>query len=98
MVAGTICYMSLTEDVGVIFTINVNLYMVYTRMWQLFYMFNNASESAAEWSTLEEYLKKVVCEPLHTKTNLREYTLVDKHGKILPKNDEYHIYGPSGTG
>jgi ATPase subunit of ABC transporter with duplicated ATPase domains len=61
-------------------------------------MFNSASESAAEWATLEEYLKKVVCEPLHQKTDLREYTLADKHGKILPQHAEYHIYGPSGTG
>ena len=98
MVAATIYYMSFTENVGVLFTINANLYLVYTRMWQLFYMFNNASESAAEWATLEEYLKKVVYEPLHKKTDLREYRLTNKQGTSIPAHSEYHIYGPSGTG
>ena len=98
MVYIIIYYISLTENSDILFTININLYMVYDRMWNLFYMFNNASETAARWATLEEYLKKVVYEEPHLKKDLIKYTLVDKNGKNLPEHNEYRICGDSGVG
>jgi len=58
-------------------------------------MFHNAASNAAEWSALEEYLKSVVPEPVHSKKPLQDYQISDK---IKQQHKEYQLCGKSGAG
>jgi len=57
-------------------------------------MFHNASSEAAEWSTIEDYLKSVVEEDYIVKEKLIDYSISDYH----QKSKEYQIIGKSGSG
>lgn len=87
--------MSFYVEVSVLVAINANLYRTYSKMWRLFGMFHSASSNAAEWSSLEHYLKSYVPEPNHCKVPLEKYVISDK---IKTHNTEYQLVGKSGSG
>lgn len=87
------------ENVSNLIAINIGLTSAVDKMWWLFFMVNNVSTSAAEWSALENYLESVVLEEHHYKQKLFKYDISEfEQFDIENQNNEYQITGDSGCG
>ena len=92
----SVYFMSIDKNASTIVAINVVLNSVLEKMWWLFHMCHNASSSAADWATLEQYLKSVVFEEFKVKQCLHEYKLSSNYK--YPHSKEERIVGRSGCG
>lgn len=97
-ILGTVYLISDEEEVSNIIAINLALTSAVDKMWWLFFMINNVSQSASEWAVLETYLKSVVSEEKTIKRNLDIYDISEFEEVVLKREKEYQIVGDSGCG
>lgn len=97
-ILGTVYLISEEENVADIIAINLALTSAVDKMWWLFFMVNNVSQSASEWSVLESYLSSVIPEEKSNKRKLCEYDISEFENIVIKKDKEYQIVGDSGCG